>query len=165
MAFDKLKALAEKCGHTHLSLEFLMEFKECVPEFEQFMRDGRALFAPVDPPGLGMEQDNEIEILEKCDFPYGDLIVDEHDGAPYQIYENTEEGAELVDTPDFFTIDEAYRWMYDHTSFPPGTLDICGDGIAPDGTWSVHFRDGREVKPGPLTFEEAQKWVDDHTGE
>lgn len=57
MAFEKLKELAKKSGHTHLSLEFLMEFKECVPEFQKFMGDAAELLAPA--PSSDMEDCDE----------------------------------------------------------------------------------------------------------
>lgn len=48
MQFAKLKALAHKLGYGHISIEFLTELRDVIPEYEKFMGDMRELLAPAD---------------------------------------------------------------------------------------------------------------------
>ena len=57
--FDKLKAMALKMGYTHISIEFLTELRDVMPEFEQFMRDMRAL--------VGRPEDDEDQGFNRRD--------------------------------------------------------------------------------------------------
>lgn len=42
--FDRLKALCQKLGYPGICPEALTEIRDVIPEFNQFMDDGRRLF-------------------------------------------------------------------------------------------------------------------------
>jgi len=52
MAFPKLTAMALKQGHTHLSLEFLVEFEAATVEYARLCEQGRIMFAEPEDGGI-----------------------------------------------------------------------------------------------------------------